>query len=101
MHRHTAILLLAVSTAFLPACKSADCETVVTKAIQTMAAEQGDQALVKAEHIPKVVEGCKASKTMETHPDTAKCVLDAPDFATMKECKDLDVVFKEWLKGAK
>ena len=101
MNTHTPILLIAVATALLPACKAPDCEKVVDKTVTTMVAEQGGKSMLSAEHIPKLVEGCKASKTMETHPDTAKCIVDAADFATLKECKDLDPVLKAWFKAAK
>lgn len=101
MKKHAAILLVAVATALLPACKSPDCEKVVDKVITTMVAEQGDNSMLKTEHIPRIVEGCKASKSMESHPDTAKCILDAPDFATLKDCKDLNDVMKEWMKATK
>ena len=75
MNTRTAMLFLAVATALLPACKTPDCEQVVEKTITTMVAEQGDNSMLKADHIPKIVEGCKASKTMESHPDTAKCIV--------------------------
>jgi hypothetical protein len=101
MNTRAPILLIAVATALLPACKAPDCEKVVDKTVQTMVAEQGDKSMLKTEHIPKIVEGCKASNTMETHSDTAKCIVGASDFATLKECKDIDAVLKAWLKAAK
>lgn len=100
-------LLRAVLTAALPAvafgatgCKSdTSCSAVVPKAVETMIAGLGNDSMLKAEHIPKLIEGCEASKAAETHADAARCVMAAGDFAAMKACAGLDPMMKAWMKG--
>jgi hypothetical protein len=77
------------------------CEKVVTKTVESMVASQGDNSMIKSEHIPKVVAGCEASGTMQSHTEAAKCVMAAGDFETMKACDGLNEMMKAWLKHAK
>lgn len=97
---HTVTLTILPALALAGGCKSADsCSAVVTKAVETMVAEQGSNSMLKAEYIPKLTEGCEASKAIEAHPETAKCVMSAADFTAMKACDGLDPMMKAWMKG--
>lgn len=108
MNARTLSCVLAASAAILPACNwksvlglAPTCEDVVKKTIDTLVAEHGEQSMMKPEYTAKFIEGCEASKTMETHRETAQCILDASSFAAMKDCKDLNAVVKLWMTSAK
>jgi hypothetical protein len=95
-------LLLGAATLTLVGCDSLGgptCEKVVGKAVETMVAAQGANSMLKTEHVGKLVAGCQANKAVETHPDAAKCVLDAKDFDALKACPDFDGLLKDSMKG--
>lgn len=76
------------------------CEAVVTNTVNVMVEAQGDKSFFKKEDIPKLTEGCKKSKTMEEHAETAKCLQGIKEFKAMKECKDANAVVKGWAENA-
>ncbi|MBC8071567.1 MAG: hypothetical protein IAG13_24790 [Deltaproteobacteria bacterium] len=76
------------------------CEKVIGKAVETMVAAQGDNSMIKTEHIGKLVAGCEANKAVEAHPDAAKCALDAKDFDALKACPDFNALMKASMKGS-
>jgi hypothetical protein len=95
-------LLLGAATLSLVGCDSfgsPTCDKVIGKAVEVMVAAQGDNSMLKPEHVGKLVAGCEANKAVEAHPDAAKCVLDAKDFDALKACPDFNALMKDSMKG--
>ncbi|MCB9741224.1 MAG: hypothetical protein H6741_16700 [Alphaproteobacteria bacterium] len=67
-----------------------------SKKLVSLLSSQGEDAFFKEADVPDMTKACGDAKTLETHADGVKCIMDASDFAGAEKC-DLDGMLKAWM----